>query len=73
MIGAQPGDDMESKTTQPRIIYVDIDDTLVRSFGSKRIPMADIVALIPFFATMAPASTAGAAAVPPTHARPPRS
>lgn len=29
------------------IIYVDIDDTLVRSFGSKRIPMTDMVALIP--------------------------
>jgi phosphoserine phosphatase len=29
------------------VIYVDIDDTLVRSFGSKRIPMTDMVALIP--------------------------
>lgn len=29
------------------VIYVDIDDTLVRSFGSKRIPMTEMVALIP--------------------------
>lgn len=27
-------------------IYVDIDDTLVRSFGSKRIPIAHMVALV---------------------------
>src|SRR5262245_52843953 len=26
-----------------RIIYVDIDDTLIRSFGSKRIPMTQMV------------------------------
>jgi hypothetical protein len=25
------------------VVYVDIDDTLVRSFGSKRIPMTDVV------------------------------
>ena len=31
----------------PTIIYIDIDDTLVRSFGSKRIPMTDMVALVP--------------------------
>ncbi len=30
----------------PRIIYVDVDDTLIRSFGSKRIPMSDMVARI---------------------------
>jgi phosphoserine phosphatase len=30
----------------PPIIYVDIDDTLVRSFGSKRIPMGHMVALV---------------------------
>jgi hypothetical protein len=29
------------------VIFVDIDDTLVRSFGSKRIPMSEMVALIP--------------------------
>lgn len=29
------------------VIYVDIDDPLVRSFGSKRIPMTEMVALIP--------------------------
>ncbi len=28
------------------VIYVDIDDTLVRSFGSKRIPMTTMVALV---------------------------
>jgi hypothetical protein len=27
-------------------IFVDIDDTLVRSFGSKRIPMSSMVALV---------------------------
>jgi len=29
-----------------KIIYVDVDDTLIRSFGSKRIPMTDMVTLI---------------------------
>lgn len=29
--------------TSPLVIYVDIDDTLVRSFGSKRIPMTAVV------------------------------
>lgn len=29
------------------IIYIDIDDTLIRSFGSKRIPMTDMVAVVP--------------------------
>ena len=28
------------------VIYVDIDDTLVRSFGSKRIPMTSMIALV---------------------------
>jgi len=28
------------------VIYVDIDDTLVRSFGSKRMPMGAMVALV---------------------------
>ncbi len=28
------------------VIYVDIDDTLVRSFGSKRMPMSHMVALV---------------------------
>ncbi len=37
-MGSSPG---------PRVVYVDIDDTLVRSFGNKRIPMTEIVALIP--------------------------
>jgi hypothetical protein len=31
-------------TSQPAlVVYVDIDDTLVRSFGSKRIPMTEVV------------------------------
>jgi phosphoglycolate phosphatase-like HAD superfamily hydrolase len=31
--------------TEPRslVVYVDVDDTLVRSFGSKRIPMTQMV------------------------------
>ena len=30
--------------TQPAmVVYVDVDDTLVRSFGSKRIPMLEMV------------------------------
>ena len=31
---------------QPRIIYVDVDDTLVRSAGSKRIPMPAVIARV---------------------------
>jgi phosphoglycolate phosphatase-like HAD superfamily hydrolase len=31
---------------RPPVIYVDIDDTLVRSFGSKRMPMGAMVALV---------------------------
>ncbi len=30
----------------PRVIHVDVDDTLVRSFGSKRIPMGAMVAQV---------------------------
>jgi hypothetical protein len=30
-------------STSALVVYVDIDDTLVRSFGSKRIPMTDMV------------------------------
>ena len=30
-------------SAQPAVIYVDIDDTLVRSFGAKRIPMQPMV------------------------------
>ena len=33
-------------TQSPLIIYVDIDDTLIRSFGSKRIPMSPMIARI---------------------------
>lgn len=29
--------------TNPLVIYVDVDDTLVRSFGSKRIPISSVV------------------------------
>jgi phosphoglycolate phosphatase-like HAD superfamily hydrolase len=28
------------------VVYVDVDDTLVRSFGSKRMPMASMIALV---------------------------
>lgn len=31
-------------SARPLVVYVDIDDTLVRSFGSKRIPMTEVVA-----------------------------
>lgn len=35
---------MEQDTIQPPlVVYVDIDDTLVRSFGSKRIPMPAVI------------------------------
>jgi predicted HAD superfamily phosphohydrolase YqeG len=33
-------------TTKPRVIFVDVDDTLVRSVGTKRIPMPGVVAQI---------------------------
>ena len=29
-----------------RVIFVDVDDTLVRSFGSKRIPMPPVIARV---------------------------
>lgn len=32
--------------TRPLVIYVDVDDTLVRSFGAKRIPISEMVARI---------------------------
>ena len=28
------------------VAYVDVDDTLIRSFGSKRIPMTEMVAFV---------------------------
>ena len=31
---------------EPLVIYVDVDDTLVRSVGSKRIPMPTVVARV---------------------------
>src|SRR5947208_1817794 len=31
-------------TPNPKIIYVDVDDTLVRSIGPKRIPMPSVIA-----------------------------
>jgi cation transport ATPase len=27
-----------------RVVYIDVDDTLIRSFGTKRMPMASVVA-----------------------------
>ena len=32
--------------TSSPIVYVDVDDTLVRSFGTKRIPIASMVTLV---------------------------
>lgn len=29
--------------SRPLVVFVDIDDTLVRSFGSKRIPMTSVI------------------------------
>jgi hypothetical protein len=29
-----------------RVIYIDVDDTLIRSFGSKRIPMSHTVEVV---------------------------
>lgn len=29
--------------SRPLVLFVDIDDTLVRSFGSKRIPMTPVI------------------------------
>lgn len=35
---------MKSITTEtPLVVYVDVDDTLVRSFGSTRIPMPSVI------------------------------
>lgn len=36
---------------RPLIIYVDVDDTLVRSVGTKRIPMPGVVARVKALAT----------------------
>jgi hypothetical protein len=30
----------------PAVLFVDVDDTLVRSFGTKRLPMGPMVALV---------------------------
>ncbi|MBK8286368.1 MAG: DUF705 domain-containing protein [Ahniella sp.] len=29
-----------------RVVYIDVDDTLIRSFGTKRMPMASVVASV---------------------------
>jgi hydroxymethylpyrimidine pyrophosphatase-like HAD family hydrolase len=31
---------------KPRVVYVDVDDTLIRSFGTNRMPMPSVVASI---------------------------
>jgi hypothetical protein len=40
----------EHQTTRtvaaPRVVYVDIDDTLIRSVGTKRIPMSAVIATV---------------------------
>ena len=33
-------------STLPRTIYVDVDDTLVRSIGIKRVPMPAVIAAV---------------------------
>ena len=30
----------------PRVVFIDVDDTVIRSFGSKRIPMPSVVARV---------------------------
>jgi hypothetical protein len=32
-----------SRTARPLVVFVDVDDTLVRSYGTKRIPMTEVV------------------------------
>lgn len=34
---------MKGTVTPPFVVYVDVDDTLVRTVGPKRIPMTDVV------------------------------
>lgn len=34
---------MLDSSTHPLIVYVDVDDTLVRSFGTKRIPIPTVI------------------------------
>jgi len=34
------------KSMNPRVVFVDVDDTLIRSVGAKRIPMPAVVARI---------------------------
>jgi hypothetical protein len=31
---------------KPRVVFIDVDDTLIRSVGSKRIPMPGVVARV---------------------------
>jgi cation transport ATPase len=31
-------------SSAPKVVFVDVDDTLVRSFGAKRIPISSVVA-----------------------------
>ncbi|MEZ0231010.1 MAG: DUF705 domain-containing protein [Planctomycetota bacterium] len=31
------------RTARPLVVFVDVDDTLVRSYGTKRIPMTEVV------------------------------
>jgi FMN phosphatase YigB (HAD superfamily) len=35
-----------SSTVNPRVVFVDVDDTLIRSVGPKRIPMPAVVAQV---------------------------
>jgi hypothetical protein len=55
------------------IVFVDVDDTLVRSAGSKRIPITSVAARVAALKEAARRSTAGARAVPITRVRLPGS
>ncbi len=37
---------MSLPAARPRVVFVDVDDTLVRSFGGKRIPMTPVIAAV---------------------------
>jgi hypothetical protein len=41
--GGLPRPDAPRSSAPKRVVFVDVDDTLVRSFGSKRIPMTAVI------------------------------
>ena len=57
----------ELKTVMsPPIIYIDVDDTFVRSIGTKRIPMPNVLRHIRELKEQVPFSTVGVRAAPTT-------